>query len=64
LIRFPADESCDFAGVRALWAHGYDVLTVVEVAQGAEDEEVMQRARREGRMVPTEDRRRETEDEG
>ena len=56
MIRFLADESCDSVVVRALRAHGYDVLTVVEVAQGADDEEVMQLARREGRVILTEDK--------
>lgn len=56
MIRFLADESCDFAVIRALRAHGYDVLTIVERAQGADDEEVMQLARSEGRIVLTEDK--------
>ncbi len=56
MIRFLADESCDFAMVRALRSHGYDVLTVVEVAQGADDEKVMRLARREGKILLTEDK--------
>jgi len=28
--RFPADESCDFAAVRALRAGGFDVVAVVK----------------------------------
>lgn len=56
MIRFLADESCDFAVIRALRAHGYDVLTIVEIAQGADDEEVMPLARSEGRIVLTEEK--------
>jgi hypothetical protein len=34
-MRFLADESCDFAVVRALRSAGHDVLAVAEVARGA-----------------------------
>lgn len=30
LLRFLADESCDFGVVRSLRTHGYDVLAVSE----------------------------------
>ena len=32
-LRFLADESCDFAVVRALRGEGYDVLAVSEVLE-------------------------------
>jgi hypothetical protein len=34
---FLADESCDFAVVRALRDGGHDVLAVAEAARGAKD---------------------------
>ena len=55
-MRFLADESCDFAVVRALRKKGYDVVAVSEVAQGASDAEVVQRAVEEDRTLLTEDK--------
>jgi sugar phosphate isomerase/epimerase len=43
-LRFLADESCDFAVVRALRAKGYDVLAVSEVTQRSDDRELIKRA--------------------
>ncbi len=40
-MRFLADESCDFAVVRALRAAGHDVKAVVETHRGATDESVI-----------------------
>ncbi len=40
-MRFLADESCDFAVVRALRAAGHDVKAVVETQCGATDESVI-----------------------
>ena len=40
-MRFLADESCDFAVVRALRAEGHAVKAVSEVAAGASDEKVI-----------------------
>ena len=40
-MRFLADESCDFAVVRALGADGHAVTAVGEVAAGASDEKVI-----------------------
>jgi hypothetical protein len=37
-LEFLADQSCDFAVVRALRADGHDVIAVAEVARGAPDE--------------------------
>ena len=55
-MRFLADESCDFGVVRALRTGGHDVLAVVEIAAGAEDEAVAGLAVREGRVLLTEDK--------
>ena len=43
-MRFLADESCDFAVVRALRADGHDVLAVSELQQRSVDKEVMELA--------------------
>ena len=43
-LRFLADESCDFAVVRALRADGYDVLAVSEVMQRSDDRELIEQA--------------------
>lgn len=56
VLRFLADESCDFAAVRALRAEGFDVSAVAEVSPGAEDDRVIERAVREGRILLTEDK--------
>ncbi|MBI4770700.1 MAG: DUF5615 family PIN-like protein [Chloroflexi bacterium] len=55
-LRFLADESCDFAAVRALRAEGYDVLAVSEVTHRSDDRELMEQASREGRILLTEDK--------
>ena len=55
-MEFLADESCDFAAVRALRADGYDVVAVAEVAGGAPDDLVLELARSSGRMLLTEDK--------
>ena len=55
-MRFLADESCDFRVVRALRAAGHDVMAVVEVAPGTEDDAVIELAVREDRIFVTEDR--------
>jgi predicted nuclease of predicted toxin-antitoxin system len=55
-VKFLADESCDWAVVRALRDAGHDVVAVGEVAAGAEDEVVLALAAREGRIVLTEDK--------
>jgi len=54
-VRFLADESCDFAVVRALRSAGHDVLAIAEVSPRIGDEEVLQRARDEKRVLLTED---------
>ena len=55
-MHFLADESCDFAVVRALRAAGHDVKAVAEVALGAADEVVLELASRERRVLLTEDK--------
>lgn len=55
-MRFLADESCDFAVVRALRAAGHDVMAVAEVARGAKDREVIRLGSEEGRLLLTEDK--------
>jgi predicted nuclease of predicted toxin-antitoxin system len=56
LLRFLADESCDFAIVRALRAEGYDVLAVSEVTQRSDDRDLIEQAYREKRILLTEDK--------
>jgi predicted nuclease of predicted toxin-antitoxin system len=56
VLRFLADESCDFAVVRVLRASAYDVVAVTEQAPGASDERVIDLARSEDRLLLTEDR--------
>lgn len=55
-MRFLADESCDFAVVRALRAVGHDVVAIAEISPRATDEAVMELAIREGRILLTEDK--------
>lgn len=51
-----ADESCAGPVIRALRAAGHDLVAIAEVAKGAPDEWIMDRAFAEGRIVITEDR--------
>jgi uncharacterized protein with PIN domain len=55
-VRFLADESCDFAVVRALRETGHDVVAVAEVSPRASDETVIDLAVREERILVTEDK--------
>lgn len=55
-MRFLADESCDFAVVRALRAAGHDVATVAEDEPGLTDCDVIARAESESRIVLSEDK--------
>jgi len=55
-LKFLADESCDFAVVRALRAASYDVLAVGEFMQRSDDRELIVRAHREQRILLTEDK--------
>jgi len=54
-MKFLADESCAGPVIRALRDAGHDVTAIVEVAQGAPDDEVMALALRESRILITED---------
>lgn len=56
MLRFLADESCDFAAVRALRTEGFDVLSVAEASAGADDDRVIARALHDGRILLTEDK--------
>ncbi len=55
-MRFLADESCDFAVVRALQAIGHDVIAVKDVLRGRPDEDVINFALKESRVLLTEDK--------
>jgi len=55
-LRFLADESCDFAIVRALRAEGYDVLAVSEIMRRSDDRELIELASCEKRILLTEDK--------
>ncbi len=55
-MQFLADESCDFAVVRALRDAGHDVSAVAEQWPGAEDSVVIHEACQLGRIALTEDR--------
>lgn len=51
-----ADESCDFRLVRSLRSAGHDVTSVAEDHAGVTDDEVIQLARSERRLLITEDK--------
>ena len=55
-MRFLADESCDFTVVRALRSSGHDVLAVSEFQRRSVDEELMELALAERRILLTEDK--------
>lgn len=55
-LRFLADESCDFAVVRALRADGHDVLALSEIMNRSVDALVIEQASRERRILLTEDK--------
>ena len=55
-LRFLADESCDFAVVRALRRAGFDVLAVSEVTTRSDDLQLIKQAAVEDRIVLTEDK--------
>ncbi len=55
-MRFLADESCDFAVVRALRKAGHDVKAVAEMSPGISDEEVAVLSAGEMRILLTEDK--------
>jgi predicted nuclease of predicted toxin-antitoxin system len=55
-VEFVADESCDFAVVRALRANGHQVIAIAEVSPRIPDEQVLRLASAEGRVLVTEDK--------
>jgi predicted nuclease of predicted toxin-antitoxin system len=55
-VQFLADESCDFAVVRALRAAGFDVVAVADIGPRLTDRAVAELAIREHRVVLTEDK--------
>jgi predicted nuclease of predicted toxin-antitoxin system len=55
-VRFVADESCDFAVVRALRAAGHEVVAVAEVSLRIGDDQVMAPACDKANVLITEDR--------
>lgn len=55
-MRLLADESCDFSVVRGLRSAGYDVTSIAESLSGAPDEQVIDLARSERRLLITEDK--------
>ena len=56
MLKFLADESCDFAIVRRLRFSDYDVKAVVEDMSGAVDREIIRLASAEERILITEDK--------
>lgn len=55
-MNFLADESCAGPVIRALREAGHDIVAIAEVAKGATDEQVLERALNEKRVLITEDR--------
>lgn len=55
-MNFLADESCAGPVIQALREAGHDVVAISEVAAGVSDDEVLDRAQREKRVLITEDR--------
>ena len=55
-MNFLADESCDFAVVRALRNEGYNVIAVAEVTPAADDEDIIGLAYSEAKILLTEDK--------
>ena len=55
-MKFVADESCARPVIQALRNAGHDVIDIAEVTPGAADEQVLERAVNEKRVLITEDR--------
>jgi predicted nuclease of predicted toxin-antitoxin system len=55
-MHFLADESCDMAVVRALQGIGHDVVRVADRGAGIKDIEVAEIARKERRVLLTEEK--------
>ena len=55
-MNFVADESCARPVIQALRQAGHDVVAIAEIAKGATDDQVLERALKEKRVLITEDR--------
>ncbi len=55
-MRVVADESCDYGIVRGLRSVGHDVVSIAETLPGVNDENVIDLARSEARLLITEDK--------
>ena len=55
-MNFVADESCARPIIQALREAGHDVVAISEIAGGATDDQVLERALKEKRVLITEDR--------
>jgi predicted nuclease of predicted toxin-antitoxin system len=55
-MEFLADESCAMPVIRALREAGHDVVAIAEIATGSTDDQVLERAVKEERVLITEDR--------
>jgi predicted nuclease of predicted toxin-antitoxin system len=55
-MNFVADESCARPVIEALRETGHDVVAIFEIAKGATDDEVLDHALKESRVLITEDR--------
>jgi len=53
---FVADESCARPVIQASREAGHDVVAIAEIARGATDDQVLERALKEKRVLITEDR--------
>ena len=55
-MNFVADESCARPVIQALREAGHDVVAIAEIAKGATDDQVLERALKEKCVLITEDR--------
>jgi len=55
-MNFVADESCARPVIQALRQAGHDVVAIAEIAKGATDDQVLERALKEKCVLITEDR--------
>jgi predicted nuclease of predicted toxin-antitoxin system len=56
VLKFLADESCDFAVVRAMRSVGHEVSAVSEVTSRSVDRDLIEQSAREDRILLTEDK--------
>jgi predicted nuclease of predicted toxin-antitoxin system len=56
LVKFLADESCDYLIVKTLRSHNHDVIYIAETTPGISDQLVAKKALESNRMLITEDR--------